>query len=151
MKETYTLLLSSQNATNRIGTNKRNLQYYVNWSAVLPKPDNINQKFSVRFILTSPVITVGFNDVYSLNIDFGGSNVYDQSGSKNTYLGLVYPSFVSTFNQYYYTMAKLNDNLPITIEYPNNNLITVNLVNILVSSGTTYNYEYYLTLEFTPI
>ena len=151
MKETYTLLLSSQNATNRIGTNKWNLQYYINWNAVLPNPQNINPKFLVRFILSSTVITSGFNDVYSLNIDFGGSNMYDQNGSKNNYLGLVYPSFVSTFDRYFYTMAKLNDNLPVTIEYPNNSLITVNFINILASSGTTCNYEYYLTLEFTPI
>ncbi len=150
MKETYTLLLSSQNATNKIGTTKRNLQYYINWSSILPKPENPSQKYSLKFVMTSLFTASGFNDIYSLNIDFGGSNVYEQTGSKSNYVGLVYPSFVSTFNQYYYAMAKNNDNLPIVVEYPNNNIITVNLINITVSSGTVYNYDYYLTLEFTP-
>ena len=151
MKETYTLLLSSQNATNRIGTNKKSLQYNINWSAVLPNSENINQKYLVRFILSSVYTNAGFNDIYSVNIDFGGANVYDQSSSRSTYLGLTYPVFISQTSNYYYSMAKIHDNLPVTIHRPDNNMITVNLINILTSSGTTFNYEYYLTLEFVPI
>ena len=150
-KETYTLLISSQNATNRLGATKRNLQYYINWSSILPKSEDPGQKYQLKFVMTSLFTAAGFNDIYSLNIDFGGSNVFEQTGSKSSYIGLVYPSFVSTFNQYYYAMAKNNDNLPIIVEYPNNSLITVNLVNSTVGSGTVYNYEYLLTLQFTPI
>ena len=150
-KENYTLLISSQNATNRLGANKRNLQYYINWSAILPKPEDPGQKYQLKFVMTSLFTAAGFNEIYSLNIDFGGANVFEQTGSKSNFVGLVYPSFVSTFNQYYYAMSKNNDNLPIIVEYPNNSLITINLVNSTVGSGTVYNYEYLLTLQFTPI
>ena len=150
MKETYSLVLSSQNATNRLTATKRNLQYYINWNAVLPKPENINQKFSVRFIFAGLYTGVGFNDIYSINIDLGGSNMYDQTASKSTYLGLTFPTLLSP-NNYWYSTSRINDNLPVTIEYPNNNIITVNLINILTTSATLFNYEYYLTLEFTPI
>ena len=97
MKKNYTLVLNSQNAVNKIGTNKYNYQYYVNWSAVLPKPENINQNYLVRFIFTNNVATTIVSDTYSLNINFGGSNMYDHSNSKSTFLGLIYPTATSTY------------------------------------------------------
>ena len=149
MKERFSLLLSSQNATNRLTTTKRNLQYNINWSAVLPKSENINQKYSVRFTMSGLYSGTGFNDIYSVNIDFGGSNMYDQTVSKSNYLGLSFPILVGT--GYWYSLARNYDNLPVCVEYPNNSLITVNLVNINTGSGTTWPYEYYLTLEFIPL
>ena len=53
MKENYTLYINSANSANRIGTTKYNYQYYVNWNSFLPKPENINQKFLVRFTFTN--------------------------------------------------------------------------------------------------
>ena len=157
MKETYTLLISSQNTVNRIGTTKRNHQYNINWNSVLPHPENINQKFLVKFSFLSTPQASLIAEVYSLNIDFGGSNMYDQSPSRNTYLGYLYPlanvssGAAGTYTTYAYSMAKASDNIPVTIEYPNNNLITVNIVNVNNASGTTFTNEYILTLEFTPI
>ena len=155
-KENYTLVLSSQNATNRIGTTKNKYQYYINWNAVLPKPENINQKYLVKFTFKG-LVQGSFAEVYTLNVDFGGSNMYDQSNSKSTYLGLLSPIVNNTASAsgsntvYFYLNAKPTDNSPITIEYPNNSLITVNIVNANISSGTTFNNEYYLTLEFIQI
>jgi len=157
MKENYTLVLSSQNATNRIGTLRKNYQYYVNWSAVLPKPENINQKYLVKFSFISNPQASLIAEVYSLNIDFGGSNMYDQSQSRSTYLGYLYPlanyssGAAGTYTTYSYSISKASDNMPVTIEYPNNNFITVNLVNSNTASGTTFTNEYTLTLEFVPI
>jgi len=81
-KENYSLVLSSQTTTNRIGTNKRNYQYYINWNSILPKPENINQKYLVKFTFKG-LVQGSFAEVYTLNIDFGGSNMYDQSNSKS--------------------------------------------------------------------
>ena len=156
MKENYTLFINSTNSTNRMGSLQRNYQYYINWNAVLPKPENINQKYLVKFTFKG-LVQGSFAEVYTLNIDFGGSNMYDQSTSKSTYLGLLSPIVNNTASAagsntvYFYLNAKPTDNSPITIEYPNNSLITVNIVNANISSGTTFNNEYYLTLEFIQI
>jgi hypothetical protein len=147
MKETYTLLLNSQNTANRFGSNIRNYQYYVNWSSFLPKPENINQKYLVKFSMFG-LAQASFAECYSINIDFGGSNMYDNSNSKTSFLGVTYPYYSGTFA---YLKSRLNDNPAVTIEYPNNSLITVNIVNINTGSGVTLNVHYMLTLEFTPI
>ena len=157
MKETRTLVIHSQNATNRSGSNTRNYQYYINWSSVLPSPENINQKYHVRFAFITPA-TTSFGEVFTLSIDFGGSNTYDQTGSKSTVLGNVFPiqnnsaTTSGTNTVFYYSKATMNDNIPITMEYPNNNFITVSLVNLNTSFPTNYfTNNYMLTLEFTPI
>ena len=160
MKENYTLYLSSQNTTNRTGTTKKSLQYYINWHAILPKAENINQKFLVKFKFVG-YIQGSFGEIYNLQIDFGGSNMYDQSNSKSTYLGIMFPEDNATAIaltsgtggnvSYFYLVSDPNDNLPVTIEYPNNNLITVSINNINTGSGTTFTNDYNLILEFVPI
>lgn len=156
MKKTYTLAINSQTTTNRIGTNIRNYQYNVNWSAVLPNPENINQKFLVRFSFMCLAQVSATTEVFQLFIDFGGSNMYDNSNSKTTYLGYLSPmvnqgaSTTGTNSVYGYITAKASDNIPVTIEYPNNSLITVNIAN-LNPGGATFSKDYILTLEFLPI
>ena len=148
MKKNYLLNINSQTTTNRLGTNKYAYQYYINWSAVLPNPENINQKYLVRYIFTNSTNTSLVGDIYSLNIDFGGSNMYNQLNSRSTFLGYIYPVATSTN---YYLRGDITNNLPVTIEYPNNSLITVNIVNINSGSANTFAIDYNLTLEFTPI
>lgn len=148
MKETYTLYINSLSSTGRIGSTIKSYQYYINWSAVLPHIEDIEQKYKVRYIFTN-VTAVGLpSDVFSLNVDFGSSNFYSQSSSKTTFLGYIYPVATSV-NGYY--RADFTNNTPVTIEYPSNSLITVNIGNINSASGTAYNVDYALTLEFTPI
>lgn len=156
MKQTATLLLSSQNTTNRLTATKKALQYYVNWSAILPNIDNIKQKYKVRFsFVTLP--QASFAEVYGLYIDFGGGYVYDQGTSMINFLGFLTPYSNHTAaaggadSVYFYAVAKMADNVPVTIELPTNNMITVSIVNLNTGSGTTFNYEYYLTLDFEPI
>lgn len=157
MKETYTLLLNSQTATNRLGSTVKNYQYYINWNTILPKPENLNQKYSLKFSIISHAQASLTAEVYQLYIDFGGSNMYDQSNSRTTYLGYIYPmanyssGVTGTYTTYSYSMAKSTDNVPVCVEYPNNSLITVNLVNANTGSGTTFTNNYMLTLEFIPL
>ena len=156
-KESYNLILNSYVSTNRIGTNKRNYQYMVNWNSILPKPYEINQKFELRFSFITPAVsTIG--EVFNLYVDFGGSNVYDQVNSKSNYLGFCLPysnqtsSASGTNVAYFYTKAFLNENLPIVVEYPQNNIITVSLVNLNGNYPNIYfTNDYLLNLQFTPI
>ena len=157
MKETYNLILNSHSSVNRSGSNKRSYQYFVNWNAVLPKPYDITQKFHVRFSFMTPSVG-SFGEVWLLSIDFGGSNTYDQLNSRSSYLGHVYPvtntgaTTSGTNSVFYYSKATPIDNLPICIEYPNNNNITVSLVNLNANYPAIYfNNDYILNLEFTPI
>ena len=156
MKETYTLAINSSISTNRLGSNKYNYQYNINWSAILPKPENISQKYLVKFSFICLAQVSATTEIYQLFIDFGGSNMYDTTNSKTTYLGYLYPMTNSgattsgTNSVYGYIVAKASDNVPVCIEYPNNSLITVNLSN-LNTSGASFSKDYILTLEFTPI
>jgi hypothetical protein len=155
-KENYTLLLNSTNATNRIGAAQRNYQYYINWNAILPKPENINQKYLVKFSFMCLAQVSATTEVFQLFIDFGGSNMFDNSNSKTTFLGFMYPmvnqgaSTTGTNTVYGYITAKATDNIPVTVEYPNNSLITVNIANVNLY-GAGFGKDYILTLEFTAI
>ena len=86
-KETYNLILNSQISTNRIGSNKRNYQYFINWNAILP---NKYKKFSVRFSFIT-ISTSSFGEVWTISIDFNTSNLYDNNSSRNNYLGSIFP------------------------------------------------------------
>jgi len=85
----------------------------------------------------------------------------DQSNAESSYLGIMFPednttnlsltSGTGSNQSYFYLCSDPNDNLPVTIEYPNNNLITVSINNINTGSGTTFTNDYNLILEFAPI
>ena len=158
MKENHTLLLRSQIATNRIsGASQINYQYNVNWSTILPRPDNINQKYLVRFNFMTLAQSSATTELYQIFIDFGGSNMYDQTNNKSTCIGYVYPMVTSSSNvsgtstAYGYTVARATDNVPVTIEYPNNSMITVTVTNTNTAGGATLGKDYIMTLEFTPV
>jgi len=95
-------------------------------------------------------------EFFQLFIDFGGSNMFDNSNSRNTFLGYMYPyvnqgALTSGTNSVYgYIMAKASDNIPVTIDYPNNSMITVTIANVN-SGGATFGKDYILALEFVPI
>ena len=158
MKENYTLLLRIQIATNRIsGASQINYQYNVNWSTILPKPDNVNQKYLVRFNFMTLAQSSATTELYQIFIDFGGSNMYDQTNNKSTCIGYVYPmvnyssSVTGTNTAFGYTVARATDNVPVTIEYPNNSMITVTVTNTNTAGGAALGKDYIMTLEFTSI
>jgi len=147
MKENYNLVINSQTATNRIGTLKRSYQYYINWSTVLPKPENINQQFLVKFACFG-LAQSNFAECYSISINFGGTNVYDTLQSRTNTIRIAYPFYSGSFA---YLTARPPDSPEFSIEYPNNDFITATFTNINVSSGVVMYINYILTLQFTPI
>jgi hypothetical protein len=148
MKENYTLLLNSTTTTTNKTGNNTNLgyTYNVNWDNILP---DRNIKYKVNFTFFS-LSKGGFTDLYSLYINFGTSDVYDNNSSRTTYLGTIHPYPLTT--TVFYAVANINDNADVTINYPSNRLITVSLINSNAGQPTVYlSSDYVLTLSFTPI
>lgn len=151
MTETFSLILNAQNANNKIagGSLTTYFQYYVNWDSVLPKKhQTFNVSFTLKSVNTATQITV--NALVSIN--FGQANISDQNNSSSTYLGIAYPVPVqqsSTTWNYFYN-STLNDNPPVTISYPVNQIITVRFTNFDLTTALTM-YNYVLQIQFTPV
>jgi hypothetical protein len=149
MSETYSLIINSQNATNRISNaDLTKYQYYINWSSVLPKNyQTYNVGFTLKSVNTATQITV--NALVSIN--FGQTNMSDQNGP-STYLGIAYPVVVqqSAVLWNYFYNSTLNDNQSVTISYPTNSILTVSFTNFDLTTALTM-YNYVLQLTFTPV
>ena len=146
MKEYYTLVLNSTNSVNRTGT-APNFTYNINWDSVLP--DKRYTKYKVNFSFNSLVVATPFTEIYTINVIFGTTNVYNQMPSQSAYIGCVHPYNTSATS--YYAIANINDNPDITIAYPSNRLITVSIGNANLASSTVNITDYILTLQFMPI
>ena len=145
MKEYYTLVLNSTNSVNRTGT-APTYSYYINWDTILPTKYS---KYSVNFCFSSFVVTTPFTELYTVNIIFGTTSVYNQAPSQSQFLGFVHPYLASSTACY--AVSNLNDNSDVNIRYPTNRLITVTIGNANLSSSTINITDYILTLQFTPI
>ena len=88
-----------------------------------------------------------------VDINFGKSYVYEQNNSMTTKIGICYPIIEQQYNTVlsYYYCSNLNDNLPITIGYPTNQNITVNIYQHDNISIPTLFVNYVIQLKFTPI
>lgn len=149
--ESYSLLLNSQNAINRDNSsgNINSYKYYINWSAVLPKKYST---FNVSFTLKSVNVTTSLTINSLVSVDFGQSNLYDQSNNQSKILGFAYPVAVQQASAVwnYYYISTLAENHPVTISYPTNDIITVNFRNIDLTTAFVM-YHYVIQLTFTPI
>jgi hypothetical protein len=150
MSESYSLIINSQNTLNRDNSsgNINSYKYYINWDTVLPKKySTFNVGFTLKSINTATNITVNA----LVNINFGQSNMFDQSNNQSTCLGIAYPVPVqqtaNTWNYFY--NSTLNDNQPVSISYPTNQIITVTFTNFDLTTALTM-YNYVLQLTFTP-
>ena len=87
MSETYSLILNSQNGTNKLsgGSLTTYYQYYVNWDSVLPKKyQNFNVSFTLKSVNTATQITtfsmpVGTYIVYWSGLCTSASTYYTMS------------------------------------------------------------------------
>ena len=136
--ESYSLILNSQNAINRDGTNINSYRYFINWSSVLPKKYG---SFNVSFTLKSVNVTTNLTINALVNIDFGQSNLFDQTSNQSKFIGIVYPVAVQQASAVwnYHYISTLTENQPITISYPTNNFITFNNSFYNVSLCITIN------------
>ena len=120
-KEYYTLILNSTNSINRTGT-APTYSYYINWDTILPTKYS---KYSVNFCFNSFVVTTAFTELYTININFGTTSVYNQIPSQTQCLGFVHPYSTSS--------TSYSD---VNIMYPTNRLITVTIASANLSSST---------------
>jgi hypothetical protein len=149
--ESFSLILNSQNAANRDNSSGAiaSYKYYINWDAVLPtRNQTYNVSFTLKSVNTGNQLTA--NALVSIN--FGQTNIMDQSNNQVSILGICYPVVVqqaaNAWNYYY--NSTLNDNTPITISYPSNSIITVTFTNFDLATAFVM-YHYVLQLIFTPV
>lgn len=154
MRETYSLILNSQNLTNLTNINgQTQIQYYINWDAVLPyqMKDTPRQFYVMTWTLKSVNTATSLNQNAFVDIKFGQSNTCEQN-STSSKVGFIYPNAVqqtSTTWTYFY-QATAYDNLPTTIAYPTSNLITVTFSDF--NSANAFNMiNYVLILNFEPV
>lgn len=149
--ESFSLILNSQNATNLDNSSGEiaSYKYYINWDSVLPtRRQTYNVSFTLKSVNTNVQLTAnGFID-----INFGQTNIMDQSNNPVTKIGICYPVVIqqnaAAWNYYY--NSTIIDNTPVTISYPSNKLITVLFTDF--NSATAFTmYHYVLQLIFTPI
>ena len=145
MKESYTIILNSQIATNQIIiNNETSIQYYINWESVLPYSPDRKQKFKLSFSLrTVPNVAALPNGAF-VEIVMGQTHSNEQNGTSNI-IGIVSPY---TVHQSHYLIALPNDNMPVQIEYPSSSLITVNFLNLdKITAFDMIHYVLILTFE----
>ena len=147
MKQFYTLVLNSTNSVNRTGTAPQ-FTYNINWDTIIPL--NLrDKKFAVSFNFSSLVVAAAFTDIYTINVVFGATNVYNQTPSQSAFLGFLYP-YMTSVNAYF-AMANVSDNSSVVISYPSNRSLTVAIGNANLASSTVSITDYILTLQFTPL
>ena len=148
---TYNLTLNTQSTSKSIidKSNLAQVQYNVNWDAVLPRKF---QEYQLVWTLKTVNTATSINQNLFVDINFGASNTYalNQMSSK---VGFVYPNVVqqdATHWSYFY-QATIYDNPPVEISYPSNNVITVKFYGFDGITAPTQSLDYVLELSFTPI
>ena len=152
MKESYQLILNSQNSINRTGTLATKFQYYVQWESVLPRFGNTKYEkqayrltWTLRGVHTINVLTENL----FVSVDLGHSLTCDQSNNLTHKIGVIYPEYVNTKYSY---KAGINDNCELTLNYPSDNLVNVSFQTFGASTTDYASMEnYVLILNFEPI
>lgn len=148
-KKTYTLLLNSTDATNRISGAVDNYVYYVNWGAILPQEYT---KFDLSFQFRSTTAAVDPVSGVLLSVNMGSNTMYDQSSSSSSILGAILPkSYVTGVTPRYFYESNNTDDCGFIAIYPSNSYITVKLTNYNGSAVTNFPASYILQLCFTVI
>lgn len=147
MKESYTLILNSLNATNRnIINGDTTIQYYVNWESVLPYILDEKQKYNLSFSLRTVSNVGALTESAFIEIIMGQTHSNEQSGTSNI-IGVISPHNV---HNHHYLLALPYDNMPVQIEYPSSSLVTINFLSL--DKTTAFNMvDYVLILTFEVI
>ena len=147
MKESYTLILNSLNATNRnIINGDTTIQYYVNWASVLPYIVDEKQKYNLSFSLRTVSNVGALTESAFIEIIMGQTHSNEQSGTSNI-IGVISPLQI---HNSHYLISLPNDNMPVQIEYPSSSLVTINFLSL--DKTTAFNMvDYVLILTFEVI
>ena len=102
--ESYSLIINSQNAVNRDSSsgNINSYKYFISWDSVLPKKySTFDVGFTLKSVNTATNITVNA----LIGIDFGQTNLFDQTINQSRIIGITYPVPVqqtaNTWNYFY--------------------------------------------------
>ena len=91
MKESYTIILNSQIATNQIIiNNETSIQYYINWESVLPYSPDRKQKFKLSFSLRTLSNVGALTESAFVEIVMGQTHSNEQNGTSNI-IGIISP------------------------------------------------------------
>jgi hypothetical protein len=120
------------------------MRYYINWESVLPYSPDKNQKYKLSFSLRTAPNVASITESAFVEILMGQTNSNEQNGTSNI-IGVISPY---TVHQSHYLIALPNDNMPVQVEYPSSNLITVNFLNFdKVTAFNMIHYVLILTFE----
>ena len=126
---------------------RSSVTYNVNWGALLPMKYN---KFNCQFVFKSINVAGLLIDNGFLNMNIGRVNVYDGLQQSQN-LGIVYPVYLNTIagNLASYYNSTNNDNNNFTMDYPNNNSVTLTLKNFDGITPMTNMPHYVVILNVT--
>jgi hypothetical protein len=117
----YTIIFNSQGSNATVGATNASVSYNINWGSII---DPKYKKFNCEFVFKSLTTTSLRLDNGFVNLNLGNTKIYDgQSMTQN--IGFIYPVSLST-TQSFYTSTN-NDNNDFVMNYPTNNVITINL------------------------
>ena len=148
MSESFSVILSttSSNAQTSGLANYSNVNFYVNWDAILPRK---YKQFIVSMVFKSDAVGTLATSVGNISVNLGKINV-SNGISPITNLGFCVPTVLGSTNSFYQSTS--NDVIPVSCQYPMNNIVNVSILTNAggnVFGGTTVNWSLYL--NFTGI
>ena len=147
MSESFSVILSttSSNAQTSGLANYSNVNFYVNWDAILPRK---YKQFIVSMVFKSDAVGTLATSVGNISVNLGKINV-SNGISPITNLGFCVPTVLGSTNSFYQSTS--NDVIPVSCQYPMNNIVTVSILTNAggnLFSGTT---SWSLYLNFVGI
>jgi hypothetical protein len=148
MSNAYQLIFSSRNPNCISNGTLTSCQYNVNWKAML---GDKFKKFKCGFVFKSENYAGVLTNNGFVNMNIGRMNVFD--GASVCYnIGVIYPVVTNNAagNLASYYNSTNNDNFDFTIDYPVNNLVTLNL-NTFAGAAMANMPNYVLVLHLIGI
>jgi len=162
MTESYKLFLNAGNSRYYDGTN---YVFYVDWQSILPKK---HSKYKVNFSFKRDRIQTGsVFGFFQVKVTLGSGNKTSQEDKGTDIIGIYTAGTYASGSTIEYNVADTTtyntktsstvafhetngkDNIPITINYPTNNNITVTVIDSTINTYLTSTLLLFLT--FTPI
>ena len=123
MSDSYNIIFNSRGSNAIDTTNTDAVQYTVNWDNMLRKK---YKKYNCCFTFITEANNTPYSAMGIVNISFGCQTKSFDGTSQSENIGTVYP--VTAFGKHFYN-STLIDNPNFTMNYPTNNLTTINLRN----------------------